>query len=185
MEQGWLILLLGIVTSELMLTHLVGVCPFLAVSKQFETALGMALAVVLVQPVATGLYLLLQGNLAPAFAVTEIALPLIVLCNVTAVYGFTIVVQRVNHDVLTLSRPFMSILNVNCVLLGVTLLTLDVDGTLLNAIVLAAGYGFGLIVVAEIRERLALTKTPTCMQGAPIILLTLGIISLAISGIRG
>ena len=79
----------------------------------------------------------------------------------------------------------MSILNVNCVVLGISLIVLGSGGGVLFALGLALGYAFSLIVVAEIGERLSANKIPQSMQGAPIILLSMGIVSLAIQGIHG
>jgi Na+-translocating ferredoxin:NAD+ oxidoreductase subunit A len=178
-------LVLGLVASELMLTHLVGVCPLLAVSKKLETAAGLACAIILVQPVAIGLFFLLKNVLPDPFASANVALPLVVLCNLAAVQGVTLVGQRLKGSPFLLSRPFMSILNINCVLLGVTLLTLEAERGMFFAFGLAAGYAFTLVIVAEIRVRLDASSVPLSMRGAPIILLTLGIISMAIQGIQG
>ncbi|MGR8948087.1 MAG: Rnf-Nqr domain containing protein, partial [Gammaproteobacteria bacterium] len=48
----WFILIVGLVSSELLLTNLIGVCPLLAVTKKLETAAGLAAAILLVQPIA-------------------------------------------------------------------------------------------------------------------------------------
>ncbi|MGR8949990.1 MAG: Rnf-Nqr domain containing protein, partial [Gammaproteobacteria bacterium] len=173
------------VSSELLLTNLIGVCPLLAVTKKLETAAGLAAAILLVQPIALGLFLGCRIWLPPSFATAEVSLPLIVLCNLAVVHGLTVVGQYWPLRLFRLARPFMSLLNVNCIVLGITLITIGKDGGVLFALSLAIGYALSLIVVAEITERLSANAVPKCMQGAPIILLTMGIVSLALQSVHG
>lgn len=185
MQDAWLMLALGILGSELVLTYLVGICPLLAVSKKLETAAGLACGIVLVQPLAIGLYLLVSGLLPANATSPNVALPAIVLCNLAAVQIVTALGQKINASVFSLSRPFMALLNINCVLLGISLLTVQRDGSVLFGLGMALGYALALIVVAEISVRLEASEVPAFMRGAPIILLSLGIISLAVQGIHG
>ena len=185
MGEPWFILILGLATSELLLVNLVGVCPLLAVTKKLETAAGLAAAILLVQPISLGLFLICRSWMPQSYAGPEISLPLIVLCNLFVVHSLTVVGQLWSFRIFRLARPFMSILNVNCIVLGISLITLGSGGGVLFAFSLALGYAFALIVVAEISERLSANKVPQSMQGAPIILLSLGIIALAIQGIHG
>ena len=79
----------------------------------------------------------------------------------------------------------MSILNINCVVLAVSLFALERSEHILFAFGLTLGYALSLVVIAEIRERLTAAKIPRFMQGAPIILLSLAIVSLALEGALG
>ncbi len=185
MQDAWLMLALGIFGSELVLTHLIGVCPLLAVARKFETAAGLACALILVQPIALGLFSLFKVFLPVQLTTANVSLPLIALCNLAAVQIIVVLGLKINHNIFSLSRPFMALLNINCVLLGITLLTLEANGGILYGLAIALGYGFALIVVAEISARLEGAATPAFMRGAPIMLLSLGIISLAITGVQG
>ena len=185
MDAPWFILILGLATSELLLVNLIGVCPLLAVTKKLETAAGLAAAILLVQPISLALSLVCRSQLPPDLGVPEVSLPLSVLCNLLVVHSLTVVGQLWSLRVFQLARPFMSILNDNCVVLGLSLIVLGSGGGVLFALGLALGYAFSLIVVAEIGERLSANKIPQSMQGAPIILLSMGIVSLAIQGIHG
>ena len=175
---------LGIFGSELVLTHLIGICPLLAVAKKFETAVGLACGVILVQPIALSLFILVKSTLPEHATTPNIALPIIALCNLLAVQIVLILGQKIQHNIFTLSRPFMALLNINCVLLGITLLTLEAGGGILFGLCITLGYGFALVSVAEISARLEGSTIPEFMRGAPIMLLSLGIVSLAIQGIQ-
>ena len=183
MEDVWFILLLGLLTSELLLSDLIGVCPLLAVSKKLETAIGLACAIIIVQPLALGLFLAVRSVLAEDMSAPEIALPLIVLCNVGVVHTLTIIGQVWPNKLFNLARPFMSVLNINCVVLAVSLIALQRSEHLLFAVGLTLGYGVSLIIVAELRERLIARAVPRFMRGAPIVLLSMGIVSLALEGV--
>jgi electron transport complex protein RnfA len=97
----------------------------------------------------------------------------------------TVVGQLRPNRLFDLARPFMSVLNINCVVLAITLLALQRTEQLFFALGLTAGYALSLVVVAEFRERLAARQIPRFMQGAPIVLLSMGIVSLALQGVIG
>ena len=185
MGDAGFILLLGLVSSELLLSHLIGVCPLLAVSKKLETAAGLACALIIVQPLALGLFLILRTFLPADVSQPEIALPLIVLCNIGVVHTLTVFGQIWPNRIFNVARPFMSVLNINCVVLAVTLISLERTQHIIYALGLTIGYAISLLVIAELRERLIASNVPRFMQGAPIVLLSMGIVSLAIEGILG
>lgn len=185
MAEAWFILVLGLVSSELLLGNLIGVCPLLAVSKKLETAIGLAAAIMIVQPLALVLFLSIRNILPAEVSDPALSLPLIVLCNVGVVHMLTVVGQVWPNRFFNLARPFMSVLNINCVVLAVTLLALQRSEHLIFALGLTTGYALSLVVVAEFRERLAARQIPRFMQGAPIVLLSMGIVSLALQGVIG
>lgn len=185
MQDAWFMLALGIFGSELVLNNLIGVCPLLSVARKLETAAGLACALMLVQPLALALFFILKMVLPEQAATAHVALPLIALCNLAAVQTIVGLGRKINHSIFSLSGPFMALLNINCVLLGITLLTLEAAGGIFYGLGITLGYGFALVVVAEISARLDGSAMPRSMRGAPILLLTLGIISLAIQGVQG
>ena len=185
MSEVWFILVLGLVSSELLLSSLIGVCPVLAVSKKLETAVGLACALIIAQPLALILFLALRTVLPTEMSQAAIALPLIILCNIAIVHSLTVVGQIWPNRLFNLARPFMSVLNINCVVLAITLLALERTEHIVYAVGLTLGYAVSLIVIAELRERLIASNVPSFMQGAPIVLLSMGIVSLAIEGVLG
>ena len=124
MSDALALMLAGAVGSDLLLVHLIGICPALAISRKLETAAGLAVLNIVVAPLAglLGYYLL---ALLPATAAgLALALPIIVVSIVVCLYFVASVGERVwrkGHDSLT---PFVPLMTVNCTLLGVVLLAL-------------------------------------------------------------
>ena len=83
----------------------------------------------------------------------------------------------------------MPLITTNCVILGVAILVIQKEFTLVSSIVYAVataiGYALALIIFSTIREQLALTKVPKAMQGVPIALITAGILAMAFMGFSG
>ena len=114
-------------------------------------------------------------------------LPVIVVSIIVCLYFVASVGERVwltGHDWL---EPFVPLMTVNCTLLGVVLLVLieprGAGVVFLYGIGLSAGYGLFLIVFSQIRERLAAAAIPQAFRDAPIALLSMAIIGMAMSGL--
>ena len=179
----------GAVGSDLLLVHLIGICPAIAVSRKLETAAGLAISNVVVAPLA-GLvsYYLLALLPASGFG-TVLALPVIVVSILACLYFVASVGEKVwlaGHDWL---EPFVPLMTVNCTLLGVVVLVLlEPDSgaeVYFYALGLALGYGVFLVVFSQIRERLAAAAVPQAFRDAPIALLSVAIIGMAMSGLDG
>ena len=182
-------MLAGAVGSDLLLVHLIGVCPALAISRKLETAAGLAISNVVVAPLSALLSYTLIGLLPVAGATTILALPIIVVSCLVCLYLVASIGERVwlkGHDWL---EPFVPLMTVNCTLLGVVLIVMLAPpgpvAVLLHGAGLAAGYGIFLIVFSQIRERLAAAPVPTAFRDAPVALLSIAIIGMALSGFGG
>jgi electron transport complex protein RnfA len=118
-----------------------------------------------------------------------LTLPIIVVSCLVCLYLVASIGERVwlaGHDWL---EPFVPLMTVNCTLLGVVLLVeLEPAGplsVLAHGIGLALGYGVFLIVFSQIRERLAAAPVPRAFRDAPIALLSIAIIGMAMTALTG
>lgn len=180
------LMLAGAVGSDLVLVYLIGICPAIAVSRKLETAAGLAISNVVVAPIAGLLSYAIIGLLPSSTASVILKLPLIVVSIIVCLYIVASVGERVwlkGHDWL---EPFVPLMTVNCTLLGVVLLVLlEPRGgveVFFAGFGLALGYGLFLIVFSQIRERLAAVAVPRAFRDAPIALLSVAIIGMAMSG---
>ncbi len=179
------LMLAGAVGSDLVLVYLIGICPAIAITRKLETAAGLAISNIVVAPLA-GLLSYYILALLPATAASSIlALPIIVVSIIVCLYFVASVGERVwlkGHDWL---EPFVPLMTVNCTLLGVVLLVLvEPRGgvmVLLYGVGLATGYGVFLVIFSQIRERLAAAAVPQAFRDAPIALLSVAIIGMAMS----
>lgn len=185
-----LLLALGAsLVNNFVLTNFLGLCPFVGVSRRFEAAAGMALATVFVLTLASGLsYLAWRWVLEPLGL--EYLRILVFILLIAAVVQFTELLVRATSPLLhELLGVFLPLITTNCAVLGVSLLNLDRRHGLLESLVFgaAAGAGFGLALLAfaALRERLEAGDVPVAFRGAPIALVTAGLMALAFMGFSG
>ncbi len=187
--------------ENLALSFFLGMCMFLGVSKRVDTALGMALAVFVIQTITVPVnnlihaYFLRPGALAWAgFPDVDLGfLALICFIGVIAamVQLLDMVLERFFPALHQALGIFLPLVTVNCAILGGSLFMVERDYGFVESIVYGAGSGFGwalaICVLAGIRERLKYSDVPDGLQGMGITFITVGLISLgfmAFSGIQ-
>ncbi len=175
--------------NNFVLTSFLGLCPFVGVSGRFEAAAGMALATLFVMTLASAL-----GYAAFHWLLEPLGLgylrTLVFILLIAAVVQFTELVVRATSPLLhQLLGVFLPLITTNCAVLGVALLNLDRHHSLLESLVYgasaAAGFGLALVLFAALRERVDGGDAPAAFRGAPLALLTAGLMALAFMGFGG
>jgi electron transport complex protein RnfA len=196
-------LLLGfigiVIVNNLVFTKFLGICPYLGVSGRIDMAFGMGCAVTFVVTLAGTLTFLIDTFfLRPdSWLMESYGINLGVmqyLCFILVIAG---AVQLVEMYVRKFFPPlyesfgvFLPLITTNCAILGLCLfVNLWGIDNLLEAVVLSVGAGIGftmaICIMAGIRENLELADVPECLQGAPITLVTAGLLTLAFMGLAG
>jgi Na+-translocating ferredoxin:NAD+ oxidoreductase subunit A len=185
-----LLLALGAsLVNNFVLTNFLGLCPFVGVSRRFEAAAGMALATLFVLTLASGLsYSAYHWLLEPLGL--EYLRTLVFILLIAAVVQLTELVVRATSPLLhELLGVFLPLITTNCAVLGVALLNLDRRHGFVESLVFgasaAAGFGLALLLFAALRERLDTSDVPAAFRGAPIALVTAGLMALAFMGFTG
>lgn len=185
-----LLLALGAsLVNNFVLTNFLGLCPFVGVSRRFEAAAGMALATIFVLTLASGLsYLAWRWVLVPLEL--EYLRILVFILLIAAVVQFTELLVRATSPLLhQLLGVFLPLITTNCAVLGVALLNLDRRHGLLESLVFGAsagaGFGLALLSFSALRERIDSGDVPGAFRGAPIALVTAGLMALAFMGFSG
>ena len=175
--------------NNFVLAKFLGLCPFMGVSRNLDTAYGMALA--------TGFVLTLSSMLA--WMVHHWLLVPLDLGHLRTL-GFILVIASVVQFTEQLMRArspllyrtlgiFLPLITTNCAVLGVALLNVQAEHDLLHAILAgfgaAAGFGLVLVMFAAMRERLEASPVPAALRGAPIALISAGLMALAFMGFAG
>ena len=183
------IIIVAIFVNNVVLAQFLGICPFLGVSKKVDTAIGMGAAVTFVLTIATIVTFLLQKGLLVPFGLQYLQTITFILVIASLVQMVEIIIKKVSPPLYQALGVFLPLITTNCVILGVAILVIQKDFTLLSSVVYAvataAGYALALIIFSTIREQLALTKVPKAMQGVPIALITAGILAMAFMGFSG
>lgn len=183
------IIIVAIFVNNIVLAQFLGICPFLGVSKKVDTAIGMSAAVTFVLTIATIVTFLLQKGLLEPFGLQYLQTITFILVIASLVQMVEIVIKKVSPPLYQALGVFLPLITTNCVILGVAILVIQKEFTLLSSVVYAvataAGYALALIIFSTIREQLALTKVPEAMKGVPIALITAGILAMAFMGFSG
>jgi Na+-transporting NADH:ubiquinone oxidoreductase subunit E len=201
METHLNLFIKAVFIENLPLTFFLGMCTFLAISKKIETAIGLGIAVIVVQVVTVPLnnlvyeYLLREGALAWA-GFGEVDLSFLGLISYIGVIAAIVQILEMTLDRFfpALSHAlgiFLPLITVNCVILAGSLLMVEREYSFAESVTYGLGTGVGwalaIIALAAIRERLKYSDVPDGLQGLGITFITTGLMSLgfmAFSGIQ-
>jgi len=188
-SEHLLILVSTVLANNFVLVRFLGLCPFMGVSNKLEGAMGMAVATTFVLTLSSvSSYLLHQYLLKPLQLEYLSTLSFILVIAVTV--QLTEMFMRKNSPVLyRVLGIFLPLITSNCAVLGVALLNVQEQHNLLQSALYgfgaAAGFGIVLILFAAMRERIATADVPLPFKGAPIGLITAGMMALAFMGFNG
>lgn len=187
---SYLFVILGaVLVNNVVLVRILGLCPFMGVSRKLDTAVGMGAATTFVLTVGCGTsYLVDHYVLIPAGVDYLRTLAFIVI--IAAIVQLTeLVVQKTSpvlHQVLGIYLPLIT---TNCAVLGVPLLNVALHHDLLESLLFgfgsAVGFSLVLVLFAGIRERLDGADVPAPFKGTAIAMITAGLMSLAFMGFAG
>ena len=191
MDFKWLIYLLltGIFVNNYVLQKFLGICPFLGVSKKFNQASGMGIAVIFVMLCATAAtFPIYNYVLVPAKL--EFLQTIVFILVIAALVQFVeIVLKRfipALHKSLGVYHPLIT---TNCAVLGVALNNITDGYNFVESMFSSLGVGLGfllaMVLFAGVRSRIENCPAPKAMQGLPITLIAASIVSLAFFGFSG
>ncbi len=179
----------SIFVNNIVLAMFLGICPFLGVSSRISTSVGMGAAVVFVMTLATTVTYLIQTYVLVPLQIGFMQTIVYILVIAALVQMVEIILKKVSQPLYQALGIFLPLITTNCAVLGVALLVIKKSFSLPEAVVYAIanaiGFSFALVIFAGIRERLALVDIPKPMRGAPIALITAGLLSLAFMGFAG
>ncbi|MCK5398442.1 electron transport complex subunit RsxA [bacterium] len=184
----------AIFVNNFVLARFLGICPYLGVSKKWDSALGMGIAVIFVMTLASFITWIVQHFLlAPPsgkYDLTDILQTIAFILTIAALVQFVeIVMKKAMPDLYKALGIYLPLITTNCAILGVTLLNIKNDYNLIESIVfgISAGVGFtlALLMMASIRERLESAKVPKVFKGIAIALIVAALMSLSFTGFSG
>ena len=179
----------AILAENFILVKFLGICPFMGVSKKFDTALGMGMAVIFVMGLASAAtwavneFLLLPYDLAYMQTVVFI---LVIAALVQLVEMF---LQKALPALYQALGIYLPLITTNCAVLGVALLNIQNGYSFIESVVygLMGGVGFtvAILLFSSVRERLEDCDCPKAFQGFPIALIAAGLLALSFMGFSG
>ncbi len=185
----FVILVSSILVNNFVLNRFLGICPFLGVSKQVETAFGMGMAVTFVMTLAGIITYLIQYYILEVFGIGYLQTISFILVIASLVQFVEIVLQKVSPSLYQALGVFLPLITTNCAVLGLALLNiqegLNLVQTIFHSIGAAVGFSLAIVLFAGIRERLEIADVPEPFKGFPIALITAGLMSIAFMGFTG
>jgi electron transport complex protein RnfA len=187
---SYLFIVLGtVLVNNVVFVRILGLCPFMGVSKKLDTAIGMGAATTFVLTLGCGTSYVIDHWLLMPFGL-EYLRTLSFIVTIAAIVQLTeLVIQKsspVLHQVLGIYLPLIT---TNCAVLGVPLLNVATGHNLLESLLYgfgsAVGFTLALVLFAGIRERLDGADVPLPFRGTAIAMITAGLMSLAFMGFAG
>jgi electron transport complex protein RnfA len=196
----------AIFVSNFVLSRFLGICPYIGVSKQLDSAVGMGMAVIFVMSMAsvvtwtiytyflapTSFNLLYkffmkgEGSFLDLTFLRTIAFILVIAALVQFV---EMVIQKLSPGLYRSLGIYLPLITTNCAVMGVSILNIDSNYTFIQSLVngFTSGIGFtlALVLMAGLREKLEMAHVPKAMKGVPIALIMAGCMSLAFMGFAG
>ena len=176
----------AILVNNVVLAQFLGICPFLGVSKDVKSSVGMSGAVLFVMLLATMVTWLIMTYVLVPLHLEYLQTIAYILVIAGLVQMVEIVLKKIAPSLYQALGVFLPLITTNCAVLGVAILVIQKNMNFLESVIysasIAVGFALALIIFAGIREQLALTGTPRGMKGVPIALVTAGILAMAFMG---
>ena len=199
MEQYFNLFIRAAFVENLALTFFLGMCTFLAISKRVDTALGLGLAVMVIQTITVPVNYLIYTFFLKDGALAWAGLPDVDLSFLGLVSYIGVIAALVQILEMLLDRfvpalynalgIFLPLITVNCAILGGTLFMVERQYNFGESVTFGIGSGFGwavaLVALAGIREKLRYSDVPDGLQGLGITFIITGLMSLGFMGLSG
>ena len=183
------ILISTILVNNYIFAKFLGICPFLGVSSKTETATGMGVAVTFVVVIASAVTWLLQRFVLDVFGLEYLQTIVFILVIASLVQFVEMFIKESSPSLYSAMGVFLPLITTNCMVLGVTVLNIQSDFNLFEAIIngLGASLGFtlALLLLSALRERMEIMPIPKPLQGVPIALISAGLMAIAFMGFQG
>lgn len=179
----------AILINNFVLKRFLGLCPFLGVSKQLDSAIGMGFAVVFVMTLASAVTFVIYHYVLEPFGIEYLRTIAFILVIASLVQFVEMVIEKTSPGLYDALGIYLPLITTNCAVLGVSVLNIVESYGFVETVVhgFTSGLGFtlALILMAGIRERLELAEIPESLKGVPIAFIVAGLMSIGFLGFSG
>jgi Na+-transporting NADH:ubiquinone oxidoreductase subunit E len=179
----------AIFTNNILLTNYLGMCSFLAVSREVSTTVGLGSAVIFVMTVTSVLNWLAYKYILVPLDLVYLRFIVFIVIIAAFVQLIEMIIERISDKLYTSLGIFLPLITVNCAILGVSLFMVIRNYTFLNSFFYGLGSGIGwalaIVAMAGIRQKMARSRVPRGLAGAGITLIIAGMMALAFMGFSG
>lgn len=180
----------AIFTNNILLTNYLGMCSFLAVSRELKTSVGLGAAVIFVMTCTAVINWLIYHYVLLPLDIVYLRYIAFIIVIAAFVQLVEMIIERVSDVLYNALGIFLPLITVNCAILGASLFMVIREYTFLSGLAYGAGSGIGwalaIVAMAGIRTKLNIrSKVPFGLTGAGITLIIAGIMALAFMGFAG
>lgn len=184
-----LIFISAIFVNNVVLSQFLGVCPFLGVSKKVGTAVGMTAAVTFVMAIATLVTYLLQYYVLVPLHIEFLQTVSFILVIASLVQMVEIIIKKISPSLYQALGIFLPLITTNCAVLGVALTNVQNGYNFIESVLAgfgtAVGFTIAIVLLASVRVRIREEDLPAPLRGAPIVLISAALMSIAFMGFGG
>ncbi len=184
-----LLIISAVLVNNFVLTQFLGICPFLGVSKDLNTAGGMGGAVIFVMTCASAVTWAVQEFILIPLHAEYLQTIAFILVIATFVQFVELVLKKTVPALHRALGIYLPLITTNCAVLGVAVLNIKKDFSFLLSVTFgfgaATGFALALVIFTGLRQRISLANPPRAFQGTAIALITAGLLSLAFMGFAG
>ena len=189
MKELLFILLTGVFVNNYVLQKFLGICPFLGVSKKFDQASGMGIAVTFVMLIATAVTYPIQTYLLAPNGLGYLQTIVFILVIAALVQFVEIILKKFIPALHQSLGVYLPLITTNCAVLGVTINNITAEYNFIESMISSLGVGLGfllaMVLFAGVRSRIENCPSPKAMEGLPITLGAASIVALAFFGFSG
>ena len=184
-----LILMGGVLVNNYVLQQFLGICPFLGVSKKFDQASGMGIAVTFVMLCATAVTWPIYTYVLVPLKITYLNTITFILVIAALVQFVEIVLKRFIPALHRSLGVYLPLITTNCAVLGVTLKNVEQEYDFIQSMFSSLGVGLGfllaMVLFAGVRSRIENCPAPKAFKGLPVTLIAASFVALAFFGFAG
>lgn len=187
--SAFIILIAAIFTNNILLSNFLGMCSFLACSKQLNTALGLGCAVIFVMTSTTGLNYLIYHHILVVFELEYLAFIVFIAVIASFVQFVEMFVERFSPRLYYALGIFLPLITVNCAILGASLFMVIRNYSFIQSLSFGFGAGAGwtlaIALMAGLRKKMGYSNVPPIFQGLAITMIITGVMAMAFMGFAG
>lgn len=191
--MAYILMIIGaVLVNNIILAQFLGICPFLGVSNKVSTAFGMGVAVMFVMALSTLVTSTIQKYILVPLDITFLQTICFILVIASLVQMVEIILKKVSKSLYKALGIYLPLITTNCAVLGIAILVtqkpvipghgINVIDSTIYSLAIAIGFTLAIVIFAGLREQMDEVEIPEGMKGAPIALITAGILSLAFMG---
>ena len=182
----WILLFASIFTSNILLSNFLGMCSFIAISKDQKSSMGLGMAVTVVLVITVALSWLVRNYVLAPLNIEYLSYIVYIGLIAAVVQMLEMLIDRLSASLYMALGIFLPLITVNCAILGAVLFMVLRNYNLLQSITFALGSGLGwwlaIVLLAAMQKRIAKAPLAPGLKGPAITLFLIGFMALAFTG---